>query len=84
MAARSAPHLSGYLALRPVFLDVGLDLALHELPNRGPEVLGAPAEVAEVVLFLASSAASFITGEAIVVDGGRNSLTAGSLGPPDS
>jgi NAD(P)-dependent dehydrogenase (short-subunit alcohol dehydrogenase family) len=44
--------------------------------------LGTPAEVAQVALFLASDASSFITGEAIVVDGGRSSITAGVLGPP--
>jgi NAD(P)-dependent dehydrogenase (short-subunit alcohol dehydrogenase family) len=37
--------------------------------------LGEPQEVAEVVLFLASEASSYITGENIVVEGGK------SLGP---
>jgi NAD(P)-dependent dehydrogenase (short-subunit alcohol dehydrogenase family) len=36
--------------------------------------LGAPSEVADVVAWLASDAASYVTGEIVVVDGGRMTL----------
>jgi len=39
--------------------------------------VGAPEEVAGPALFLASSEASFITGEALVVDGGMTTVTNG-------
>ena len=36
--------------------------------------LGEPAEVASVVAFLLSDAASYMTGETVLVDGGRMTL----------
>jgi NAD(P)-dependent dehydrogenase (short-subunit alcohol dehydrogenase family) len=41
---------------------------------------GTPQDVASVVLFLASDAASFVNGASIVVDGGRTATTHGCYG----
>jgi NAD(P)-dependent dehydrogenase (short-subunit alcohol dehydrogenase family) len=60
---------------------VGIGAIATELPEESDEEevgasvplrrIGAPEEVAETVFFLASSAASYITGQSIFVDGGR-------------
>ena len=54
-------------------IDAG-DLDAGSLTRRTPMGrLGRPKEIAELALFLASDRASFITGQAIAVDGGWTS-----------
>ncbi|HWI83286.1 SDR family oxidoreductase [Ramlibacter sp.] len=51
------------------------EAAKQRIMSRTPmQRLGEPAEVADVVAYLASDAASYITGEIVVVDGGRMTL----------
>lgn len=51
------------------------DEARRKIMSRTPmKRLGEPAEVADVVAWLASDAASYVTGEIVVVDGGRMAL----------
>jgi NAD(P)-dependent dehydrogenase (short-subunit alcohol dehydrogenase family) len=51
------------------------DRFLAEAAQRPLNRVGKPEEIAQAVLYLASDAASFVTGTALVVDGGG---TAGS------
>ena len=54
---------------------LGSDEAKARILSRTPmRRLGEPGEVADVVAFLISSAASYMTGEIVVVDGGRLTL----------
>ncbi|MFN3376593.1 MAG: SDR family NAD(P)-dependent oxidoreductase [Burkholderiaceae bacterium] len=51
------------------------DEARHKILSRTPmKRLGEPWEVADVVAWLASDAASYVTGEIVTVDGGRMTL----------
>ena len=51
------------------------DEARAKIMSRTPmKRLGEPAEIADVVAWLASDAASYVTGEIVVVDGGRMTL----------
>lgn len=54
---------------------LGSDEARERILSRTPlRRLGEPSEVADVVAFLLSDAARYITGEIVYVDGGRNAL----------
>ena len=54
---------------------LGSDEARERILSRTPlRRLGEPDEVAEVVAFLLSDAASYITGEIVYIDGGRRAL----------
>ena len=51
------------------------DEAKAKIMSRTPmKRLGQPSEIADTVAYLASDASSYITGEIIVVDGGRMAL----------
>lgn len=71
-------------AVCPGFIETAImDPELYEksgylekvLPYHPAGRIGQPEDIAYAVAFLASQKASFINGEALVVDGGRNSLT---------
>jgi glucose 1-dehydrogenase len=54
---------------------LGSDEAKQRILSRTPmKRLGEPAEVADVVAWLLSDAASYVTGETVLVDGGRMTL----------
>ncbi|HYU24228.1 MAG TPA: SDR family oxidoreductase, partial [Thermoanaerobaculia bacterium] len=60
----------------PMVMDRGLQarrdpVTMARIIAREPmERLGSPREIAEAILWLCSDAASFVTGEALAVDGG--------------
>lgn len=65
----------------PMIAAVGLEQGAGRFPSVPLRRIAAPAEVAEVVAFVASDAASYLTGTELVVDGGA---TAGMVRPVGS
>jgi NAD(P)-dependent dehydrogenase (short-subunit alcohol dehydrogenase family) len=86
-----APHGIRVNAVCPGTIDTPILGPLHDAPELLQQVMGptspsgrigAASEVAEVIAFLVSAAASFMTGATVSVDGGMTS-TMGPFGPPD-
>ena len=83
MALALAPHNIRVNAVAPGTIATELaakavltsDEAKAKIMSRTPmRRLGEPSEIADVVAWLASDAASYVTGEIVVVDGGRMTL----------
>ena len=74
-----APHNIRVNAVGPGSIDTDMMAAVNANPeamamvmSRTPlKRIGSPREIGDVVAFLASSKASYVTGETIYVDGGR-------------
>lgn len=63
------------MARRSIDIHGGMDVMMGEIKRLTPlERLGEPEEVGKVVLFLASSDASYVTGHTMMVDGGYTAL----------
>jgi 3-oxoacyl-[acyl-carrier protein] reductase len=52
-------------------VDIGDEVRLEYLAQVPAGRFGTPAEIAHAVSFFASDAAAFVTGQRLVVDGGR-------------
>lgn len=72
-ARELAPKNVRVNAVCPAFIDTP-DMPTIENPNNAMQRLGSVDDIANVVLFLLSDAAQFITGQAINVDGGDSYL----------
>jgi NAD(P)-dependent dehydrogenase (short-subunit alcohol dehydrogenase family) len=73
MAVELAPYDINVNAICPGAIDTGLlpsDMAARMVPRIPKGRLGKPEEVAGLAVFLASDEAEYITGSAIVIDGG--------------
>ncbi|MGM0618944.1 MAG: SDR family NAD(P)-dependent oxidoreductase [Actinomycetota bacterium] len=80
VAAEGAPVVRANLVV-PGWIDTPLQRSTDEMRGRSPDAssvllgrAGSPWEVAEAVGFLISDASSFITGQSLVVDGGRTAM----------
>jgi NAD(P)-dependent dehydrogenase (short-subunit alcohol dehydrogenase family) len=83
-----APHGIRVNGVAPGVVDTPIaELVVHN-PELAPQYLktiplgrfGQPADIADAVLFLASDAASYVTGQNLVVDGGQTLGISGDLG----